>query len=55
MSDTECSFEKQEGKTLLTLRGVPIHASDEARQTFVECFASMLQGFGGTLDQLAAY
>jgi uncharacterized protein YndB with AHSA1/START domain len=48
-------FEEQDGKTLLTLRGVPINASDEERQTFVQGFASMQQGFGGTLDQLAAY
>jgi uncharacterized protein YndB with AHSA1/START domain len=46
---------EKDGKTTLTLRGGPINATDEERKTYVEMFDSMRQGFGGTLDQLAAY
>ena len=46
---------EKDGKTTLTLRGGPINATDEERETFVSMFDSMRQGFGGTLDQLAAY
>ena len=43
------------GKTILTLAGGPINASDEERETFAKAFDSMQQGFGGTFDQLEAY
>lgn len=43
------------GKTTLTLRGGPINASAEERKTFHDGFASMRQGFKGTLDQLEEY
>jgi len=48
-------FEDLGGKTKITLRGIPINATDEERRTFVEGFASMQQGFTGTLDQLEVY
>lgn len=49
------TLSENEGKTTLTLRGGPINATEEERQTFVEFFDSMKQGFGGTFDQLADY
>ncbi|HET6329435.1 MAG TPA: SRPBCC family protein [Holophagaceae bacterium] len=49
------TFEEVEGRTTLTLRGVPIHASEEERKTFEDGFASMQQGFKGALDQLDDY
>ncbi len=49
------TLEAQEGRTLLTLHGEPHNASLIERQTFAAGFDSMRMGFGGTLDQLAAY
>jgi uncharacterized protein YndB with AHSA1/START domain len=49
------SFEERGGKTTVTLRGVPIHASAAELATFEAGRESMQQGFKGTLDQLAAY
>jgi uncharacterized protein YndB with AHSA1/START domain len=46
---------EHDGKTTMTLTGVPINASDEERKTFAAGFSSMQQGFTGTLDQLAEY
>ncbi|MBZ5492528.1 MAG: SRPBCC domain-containing protein [Acidobacteriia bacterium] len=43
------------GKTTMTLNGVPINATEEERRTFQEGRGSMQQGFKGTLDQLDAY
>lgn len=40
------------GKTTITLRGVPINATEEEREGFRNLFSSMEQGFGGTFDQL---
>jgi uncharacterized protein YndB with AHSA1/START domain len=47
--------ENEEGKTMLTLRGGPINASEEECKTYEEGFESMKQGFAGTFDQLADY
>ena len=41
------------GKTMLTLHGQPLYATDE--ELFKDMFPSMQQGFGGTFDQLDAY
>jgi len=49
------TLSKQEGKTMLTLRGGPINATEEERKTFEAGFESMKQGFSGTFDQLAEY
>jgi len=46
---------EQAGHTTLTLRDGPINASAEERKTFFSSFASMQQGFKGTLDQLEEY
>ena len=43
------------GQTILLFRRVPINATDEERQTFRNAYASMQQGFGGTLDQLGEF
>jgi uncharacterized protein YndB with AHSA1/START domain len=43
------------GKTTLSLRGIPVDATEEERAAFVAMKDSMRQGFGGTWDQLAAY
>jgi uncharacterized protein YndB with AHSA1/START domain len=49
------TFIEQEGKTTVTLRGIPVNATGEERKTFETGFESMQQGFKGTLDQLAEY
>lgn len=45
------------GKTKFTVRWSPYEANDEEQQTFESAAMreSMTQGWGGTLDQLAAY
>ena len=49
------TFEEQEGKTIITLRWVPLNASEVQRQTFARMHDSMRQGWGGTFEQLAGY
>jgi uncharacterized protein YndB with AHSA1/START domain len=49
------TFAEHEGKTTVTLRGVPINATDVQRKTFEEGFTSLQKGFTGTMDQLADY
>lgn len=41
--------------TILTLRGLPINATEEERRRFNAMKPSMDQGFGGTFDHLADY
>jgi len=43
------------GKTIVTLRGRPVNATEEERATFAAGVESMRKGFGGTFDQLAEY
>lgn len=43
---------EQDGKTLVTLRGLPIHATPAQRATFLAGHASMQGGYGSSLDQL---
>ena len=43
------------GKTKLTLRWLPINASEDEHKTFEAAHDSMRQGWGGSFDQLAAY
>jgi uncharacterized protein YndB with AHSA1/START domain len=47
--------EEPGGKTKLTLRWSPHNASDEERKMFDASHDNMRQGWGGTMDQLAAY
>jgi uncharacterized protein YndB with AHSA1/START domain len=49
------TLSEREGKTTLTVTGVPTNATEEERKTFRAGRNSMEAGFTGTLDQLAAY
>jgi uncharacterized protein YndB with AHSA1/START domain len=49
------SFSEEHGRTTFTIRWSPLNASDEERATFDGARDGMRQGWGGTLDQLAAY
>jgi len=49
------TFEDEGGKTRFTVRWAPYNATDEERKTFDTSRDGMRQGWGGTLDQLAAY
>jgi uncharacterized protein YndB with AHSA1/START domain len=49
------TFTEHEGKTTMKLRWVPLNATDIERQTFDSSHDGMKQGWGGTMDQLAAY
>jgi uncharacterized protein YndB with AHSA1/START domain len=49
------TFEDLGGKTRFTVRWTPHNASEEERKTFDAGHASMTQGWGGTMEQLAAY
>jgi uncharacterized protein YndB with AHSA1/START domain len=46
---------EHEGRTTLSLRGMPINATEEERKTFEDSFVSLEKGFAGTLDQLGDY
>jgi uncharacterized protein YndB with AHSA1/START domain len=47
------TFAEHQGRTTLTMRGVPLNATESERKTFEVGYASMQQGWAGTLDQLA--
>ena len=49
------TFAEQEGRTTVTVRWVPLNATDAERRTFEAGRASMEQGWSGTMDQLADY
>jgi uncharacterized protein YndB with AHSA1/START domain len=49
------TFTENEVKTTLTLRGGPIHATEEEYSFYRGMFESMNQGFRGTFDQLEDY
>jgi uncharacterized protein YndB with AHSA1/START domain len=49
------TFEERNGKTLVTISGFPINASDEERKIYDDSHAGMQQGFKGTMDQLEEY
>lgn len=49
------TFTEHNGKTLLTLTGEPVHASEEEVETFRSINESMQEGFGATFRQLAIY
>jgi len=49
------TFNEHEGKTTITMRGVPLNATETERQTFESMFKSMQNGWTGTLDQLTEY
>ena len=47
--------EESSGRTKFTVRWSPLNASEEEQATFAAGHDSMKQGWGGTLDKLAAY
>lgn len=49
------TFAEYGGQTTITVRWIPFNATEDERKTFGENHASMNQGWGGTMDQLAAY
>jgi uncharacterized protein YndB with AHSA1/START domain len=49
------TFAESNGRTTLTLRGEPVAATEAERGFFHRMFASMTQGWGGSLDQLAEH
>jgi uncharacterized protein YndB with AHSA1/START domain len=46
---------ERDGRTTLTLKGMPINATEEERKTYEAGFDSMKKGFGGAMDQLGEY
>lgn len=49
------TFSETGGKTTIHMTGLPYEASENERDFFEKMFASMNQGYKGTLDQLEAY
>ncbi|GAA5345610.1 uncharacterized protein YndB with AHSA1/START domain [Planifilum fimeticola] len=49
------TFAEHGGKTTLTMRGMPVSATEEELETFKEAHDMVRKGFAGTLDQLADY
>ena len=49
------TFEEENGKTRFTVKWTPLNAGEEERATFAAGHGSMQNGWGGTLDKLAAY
>jgi uncharacterized protein YndB with AHSA1/START domain len=49
------TLEENEGKTVLTLQGGPLDASDEEQAAFDAMSPLVAQGFEGTFEQLANY
>ena len=49
------TFAEQDGKTTLTMRGIPINATESERKVFEAGHESMRMGWSGTLDQLADF
>ena len=49
------TFAERDGHTTLTMRGVPLNATEAERKTFAAMHGSMLKGWTGTLDQLVEY
>lgn len=51
----EYTFSDENGKTLLTLRGYPLIATEEEKLFYASMKDNMRQGFGGTFDKLDDY
>ena len=49
------TFDEDGGRTTLTMRGVPLDATEAEQATFKAGRGPMRQGWAGTLDQLASY
>ena len=46
------TLSERDGLTTLTIKGYPVNANDEERDTFASATQSMNQGFKGTFDKL---
>jgi uncharacterized protein YndB with AHSA1/START domain len=53
--ENSVTFTERDGSTIVSLRAQPFGESAAERQYFEEIRPSMTQGYGGTLDQLAAH
>lgn len=49
------TFAEQDGRTLISMRGVPVNPTEAQRQMFKGATQQMRAGFKGTLDKLEAY
>jgi uncharacterized protein YndB with AHSA1/START domain len=49
------TFTEHQGRTTLTIRAIPINATEAERKVFEDGQKFMGEGFTGTLDQLAEY
>jgi len=49
------TFSELDGRTMFTLRGLPLNASEAERKAFEAAHESMQQGWTGTLDVLTDY
>ena len=49
------TFDDEGGKTRITLHWSPLNPTEEERETFAAGMDGMKAGWGGTMDQLAAY
>jgi uncharacterized protein YndB with AHSA1/START domain len=52
---TTVTFAEHEGGTALSMRSVPINATESERKTFEDGHESVRRGTAGTFDQLAEY
>lgn len=52
---SEATFTERDGKTTVTIKWLPLNATDEERRTFDFMRDSMTQGWTGTFDQLGGY
>jgi uncharacterized protein YndB with AHSA1/START domain len=52
---TETTFTEREGRTLVTLKWLPLDATAEEIETFDKARGGFTQGWSGTFDQLAEY
>jgi len=52
---TESTFTERAGKTTVTIKWLPLDATDEERRAFDAARPGMSQGWGGTFEQLADY
>lgn len=50
----DVAFVEKAGKTTITLRARPHGAAENERKVFAGMFASLNEGYGGTLDKLAS-
>lgn len=52
---TEVTFAERNGKTTVTVKWLPLDATDEERKVFDSNLDNMNKGWGGTFENLTAY